>query len=1046
MVEEFLEKANQNSLKDLTRHQILENLKFFSPIPYQGKSVLHKSAVLCFAHQPEMFYEQAKSLFLIGNPRDKRFHRQEVIGPLSYQVTKLIDLVKSNLEIISYIADDGLRKEKLEIDLDVIRELISNAITHRDYAANAVVTVVITDNSLDIKSPGGFPPDASWLQLLSSSSSVSCPKNIAISHYLSRLLVFEGIGRGFDILREYIKENGEDSIVHKQLPNNITLIRVRRRRSNFISIQEDKHLLEEFNQPTKTKHIPLPPNPNFTGREDILQQIYQTLNADQTTVVTQAIAGLGGVGKTQLALAYCYAHLDDYDLIQWLNADSELGLGESVMELVRRLKLIAPNVTDQQVAIQAMQQFLSQTDQRWLLVYDNVDQITPKQLMPYLPHAGNGHVLITSRNPNYGGVGKVLEMDLFTQAEAVEFLLQRQGLKAERKSKEWDEAAALAEELGRFPLALEHAAGYVVSTGSSYAAYQRLFTSRQAELWNRTEAPDSYHATITTTWELAFAEVKKTPGALDLLNLCCFLDPESIPLALIKQIELETSDFLQNPDVLLAQVVADELALNDAIGALRRYSLIQHASGELSMHRLVQTVVHSRMGVEILQEWMDTTINLLYDVYHFEQYNMVTWTNAGDLLPHLISATTLASDYGFHSINTALLNDAVGFYLQFFGHYSMAREFYERAIVILEKTLGSHHPYTAVSLNNLGLLLQDMGDLVAARPYFERTLDIYEKSLGSDHPLTGTGLNNLGFLMQSIGDLATAQSYYERALAIREKALGPDHPNTAQSLNNLGRLLASLGDLTIARPYLERSLAIYEKALGPDHPDTATSLNNLGYLLQSIGDLVAAQPYYERALAIREKNLGPNHPDTATSLNNLGALLRAEGEFSVAQPYYESALAIREKVLGLNHPDTASSLNNLGALLQAMGDLAAARPYYERALTIFEKVLGPNHPDTARSLNNLGHLLQAMGDLAAARPYYERALAIRGKALGPDHPDTATSLNNLGALLNSMGDLTAAQSYFEGALAIFEKALGPDHPNTKIIRGNLSNLSEEMKK
>ncbi|MCB8979117.1 MAG: hypothetical protein H6657_17015 [Ardenticatenaceae bacterium] len=178
---------------------------------------------------------------------------------------------------------------------------------------------------------------------------------------------------------------------------------------------------------TRLHHIPHPQNPNFTGREQILQQVEAALSAGQTTVVTQTIAGLGGVGKTQLALAYSYTHLADYDLIYWLSADSEPGLGEDVMTLARRLKLIAPNVTDQKTAVQTLLHWLGQTNQRWLLVYDNADMIEPAQLTRYLPRTGNGHVLITSRNPNYGGVGKVLELGLFELDEAVDFLFQRRG-------------------------------------------------------------------------------------------------------------------------------------------------------------------------------------------------------------------------------------------------------------------------------------------------------------------------------------------------------------------------------------------------------------------------------------------------------------------------------------------------------------------------------------------------------------------------------------------------------------------------------------------
>ncbi|MCC6601838.1 MAG: tetratricopeptide repeat protein [Anaerolineae bacterium] len=663
--------------------------------------------------------------------------------------------------------------------------------------------------------------------------------------------------------------------------------------------------------------IPHPANPHFTGREQILQQVENTLGAGQTTVVTQTIAGLGGVGKTQLALAYSYAHLADYDLIYWLSADSEPGLGEDVLALARRLKLVPPHVTDQQAAVQTLLHWLGQTTQRWLLVYDNADQIEPAQLAPYLPRTGNGHVLITSRNPNYGGLGKVLELGLFSLDEAVDFLFQRRGAAIdphpspppgrgrelapspskgegwgegenelldglERKSKAWEEAADLAEALGRLPLALEHAAAYVASKGSSYARYHQLFTTRHNELWRRAEKPERYHATITTTWELAFDEIKKTPGALELLNLCCFLDPEGIPLDLIAQITtLEKSDFLKKSDFSLAKIVVDELALDDAIGALRRYSLVQRADGEvksqqaegaLTLHRLVQAVARSRMDDTLQQNWLETAVALLRKTYRFNQHDMSTWPACGQLLPHLIFATDLAEKNGLENNQVAFLNNEAGFYLQAFGNYAAARPYFERALAITEKALGPDHPDTAQSLNNLGGLLKTLGDLAAARPYFERALAIKEKTLGPDHPSTGTGHAWMGSLLQDMGDLAAARPYLERTLAILEKALGPDHPTTATSLNNLGGLVQAMGDLAAARPYLERALAIREKALGPDHPALAYSLNNLGMLVDAEGDFKPARDYLARALAIFEKALGPNHPNSNVVRNNLATI------------------------------------------------------------------------------------------------------------------------------------------------------------------------------
>ncbi len=754
--------------------------------------------------------------------------------------------------------------------------------------------------------------------------------------------------------------------------------------------------------------IPYPENPNFTGRTEILQQVAATLNARQTTVVTQAIVGLGGVGKTQLALAYCYAHLDAYDLIYWLSADNQPTLGESMMLLAHRLKLVPPNQADQDVARQAVLRFLSQSQQRWLLVYDNADLIAPKQLAATLPRSGHGHVLITSRNPNWGGLGQVLELGLFTLDEAVEFLLQRRGTAIgqvgaqKEKSPEWKEAAALAEALGRLPLALEHAAAYVEIKGSSYAAYHRLFANHQAELWRRAEKPERYHATITTTWELAFDQMKQTPRALDLLNLCCFLDPESIPLELIKQLSTIETPLGRLREVPLQEVVANELELDDMIGILRRYSLIQRTADELSMHRLVQAVARSQMGETRARGWVEVAVDLLSQAFRYDPHDMATWIACSDLLPHLITATELAEQYGDARSITAYLNNGIGDYVK------------------------------------------SRGNFTAALPYYERALSIREQRLDPDHPDTAQSLNNLGALLLAMGDLIGAQSYIKRALAINEKVFGSDHPNNAESLNSLGSILQEMGDLAEARPYYERTLVIREKVLGSDHPDTAQSLNNLGSLLLAMGNLAEAQPYYERALTIREKVLGPDHPETGMSCNNLGFLLRIMGNLAEARPNVERGLAIQEKTLGLDHPDLAYSLNNLGQLVEAQGDLPLAHRYLSRALAIFEKALGPEHVNTAAILNHLGRLLLNMGDLAAARLNFERALAIQEKVLNSDHIHIGQSLKNLGQLAEAEGDLPLARHYLMRALSIFEKTLGPEHKNSKRVHNTLTALEAKM--
>jgi tetratricopeptide (TPR) repeat protein len=776
--------------------------------------------------------------------------------------------------------------------------------------------------------------------------------------------------------------------------------------------------------------VPFHRNPNFTGREALLDHLNKKLAAGQNTVVTQAIAGLGGAGKTQLALEYCYRRRDDYDLVYWLPATEETTLATAYVELGREVGLPVEQTPGLAAQVAATRDWLRDTEARWLLVFDNADTLAPQLVAGYLPPGGRGHALITSRNPDWGGVARSLEVRVFTKNEAIAFL-------AERLGREEPAAAALAQATGCLPLALAHAAAYMATTGCTAADYLKLFERERKRLWAKAELPDRYHGTITTTWEMAFERLRREiEAAIPLLDLCSFLASDDIPLWMLK-------DHAEELPAPLDRVMTDPIKLDETIGALRRYSLMERAGDSLKVHRLVQTVARDRMPAEKIETWVGAAVKAATGLLP-EQREFHLWTKAERALPNMITAASHAADRKIALDQAAQVYEDLDLYLSFRGDFAAALPHSRRALAIREEALGPDHPDTASSLNNLGYLLQDMGDLAGARPYYERALAITEATMGPDHPDTASSLNNLGYLLQDMGDLAGARPYYERALTIWEEALGPDHPSTATSLNNLGSLLRTMGDLSAARPYYERALAICQKALGPDHPETAISLNNLGMLLQAMGDLAGARPYYERALAIAEKALGPDHPSTAASLNNLGSLLRAMGDLVGARSYYEQSLAIAEKALGPDHPSTATSLNNLGSLLRAMGDLAVARPYLERALAIAEEALGPAHPSTAASLNNLGRLLQAMGDLTGARPYIERALAIRQEALGPDHPDTAQSLNNLGKLLQAMGDLAGARPYIEQALAIRQEALGPDHPSTASSLNNLGYLLQAM--
>jgi tetratricopeptide (TPR) repeat protein len=849
-------------------------------------------------------------------------------------------------------------------------------------------------------------------------------------------------------------------------------------------------------------HIPFARNPFFTGREDLLLQLYDRLHATQAIAISQpqAIHGLGGIGKTQLAVEYTYRFAQKYQVILWAWAHTTEALYASYTKMARLLKLPQQDAQEQGVIVQAVKDWL-QTSSGWLLILDNADELNVVQ--PFLPTRFAGHLLLTTRAQIMGKLARPLEVSTLEAERGALLLLRRARVVPPHGALETasatDRAAAmeLTRELGGLPLALDQAGAYIERMQCSLADYRQQYRTRRAKLLaHRGTLVDDHPEPVATTWSISFQKVATAnPLAAELLRACAFLAPDAIPEALlvgILQIPLLSANtrrgwrgwfaWLTSGLPRPLQATSRE-AIQDALAVLRAYSLLERKT--VSVHRLVQAVILDELNERTRNAWITRIVCAMdrcFPVVRFE-----TWGQCADYLPHALACyewmeqhhlelregASLLNRSARYLYERALYMEAEPLYLRALalcekllgpehldtaqslndlavlyknrGDFARAQPLFLRALAIRETRLGPEHPDTAQSLNDLAVLYKNQDDFVRAQPLHLRALTIRETRLGPEHLDTAQSLNDLAALYQNRGDFARAQPLYLRALAIRERLLGPEHPDTAQSLNDLAVLYQNQGDFARAQPLYLRALALCEKLLGPEHPDTATSLNNLAALYQSQGDSAQAQPLYLRALAIREMRLGPEHPDTASSLNDLAWLYQNQDDFARAQPLYLRALAIREMRLGPEHPATASSLNNLAVLYQNQGDFVRAQPLFLRALAICEKLLGPEHPGTASSLNNLAWLYQNQDDFAQAQPLYLRALAIREMRLGPEHPDTAQSLNNLAALYQSQGDFAQAQPLYLRALAICEHALGQNHPHTHTVRKNYTTLLEAMK-
>jgi tetratricopeptide (TPR) repeat protein len=678
-----------------------------------------------------------------------------------------------------------------------------------------------------------------------------------------------------------------------------------------------------------------PRNSIFTGREQLLVNLEAALVSGASTALVQAITGLGGAGKTQVAIEYAHRHRNHYRVIWWVRAESPETLLEDLAALATPLGLSVPPDAPPADIAAAVRRAL-EDNPGWLLVFDNAESLDV--VRDHLPDYG--HVLITSRNRAWRAGAKVIQVDVWSPQEAVTFLLTRTG------QSDADGAAALAETLGYLPLALEQAGAYMEERAASFVRYLHLYRDRGSAKLLAQHGPRDYAGTVATTWRLSFDQVRKaSPAAAELLELCAFLTPEAIPEGLFRPEERS----ILPPGLRRA----DDEAFDNACGVLCRYSLVQRNDGALTLHRLVQEVVRDGLSPQRLRTRVTAGVLLVRTAFPESSDDVRTWGRCARLLPHALTVADHAEGMAAEPEATSWLLDRVATYLWRRAEVTPARRLFERALTIDEAAYGPDHPSVAEHVNNLALVLLDLGDLAGARRGFERALAIHKATYGPDHPTVATNINNLALVLKALGHLAEARRDLERALAIDEAAYGPDHPTVARDVNNLARVLHDLGDMAGARRGFERALAIDEAAFGPDHPSVARDVNNLAVVLRNLGELAKARRCAERALAIDEAAFGPDHPFVASTVDTRAAVLRDLGELAGARRGFERALAIHEAAYGPDHPSVATDVNNLARVLQELGDLAGARRGFERALRIITAAWGPDHPRAVTIAQNL---------------------------------------------------------------------------------------------
>ena len=772
-------------------------------------------------------------------------------------------------------------------------------------------------------------------------------------------------------------------------------------------------------------------NPAFTGRVQDLIDLRTDL-AKGATGITAVVHGLGGIGKTELALAYAHAYAHEYPggryvvpcagVVDWRGAldrfaDLRGWTFEDKVKLDPALHLAR--------LISRLHEFAAERG-RCLLVCDNVDSaelLRSGKIAELRVRDERFHLLLTTRLPAPPDAGAIATLhwhalDSLPIDEAVVLLETIVHACPER---ERPSLAELAKELGGFTIAVELTGKYLVNNPADApgALLARLRAATLPELGDEAARTgrDLFRHGEEARLDFIVGETLATlpPIEIRALEYAAQLAPDAIPLRWMQ--ELLVADFrevgrgtvgdptprwtearkrLSSLRLLVPRTESDGRSVGASGGRSERARLA-------SMHRLIQEIVRARFASGIEQRRravhrIITTVCASLRENRHERSERWLFPVIEATVDALLSRAergeiALAHDASF------VANDAWGI-LDHLAAWSRAEPLLRRALALIERHIGSESTEWAATAGNLAVLLKLTNRLSEAEALQGRALAIDEKIHGRDHPSVATRAHNLASLLYTANRLPEAEALMRRDVDIKEKSKDPE---LGTALNNLAELLRDTNRLSEAETMLRRALAFDEKTRGPNHPFVARDLNNLGSLVEAIGRSSEAQEMYRRALAIDEAVHESGHPDIAIRLSNLAGTLSSASE---KERIYRQVLGMNEKSFGVNHPIVAGALNNLALLLQSANRFAEAEPMLRRALEIDEAAYGESHPDVARDLNNLAELLRAMNRLSEARPIQKRAVESMLTAMrttGHAHPDLGAVMNNYAVLLNAMG-------------------------------------------
>ncbi len=863
----------------------------------------------------------------------------------------------------------------------------------------------------------------------------------------------------------------------------------------FRDIKLNLYLASRPPKPSST--APFSRDPDFVDRGDLLSRVDERCSQ---LAGRAALVGLGGVGKSQLAIEYTHRtrKRSPDTWVFWVHASNVARFEQGYQDIADLVK-IAGRKDPKADIFKLVHDWLRGCEGKWLLILDNVDNtdllseagdagqrgqgisVDGERRQPisaYLPQSQNGSILVTSRSK--GVALKLVEekdivvMQPMAPSQALALFEKKLGPLGQS-----DDTAELAAALEFMPLAIVQAAAYISQRAPRCSVQQYLENFRKSDrkktsllnyeggqLRRDWQAQNS----IIITWQISFEHIHRTwPSAADLLSLMSFFDRQGIPEALVRnraasehshgsleendkhtdgegtreregerEEEEKEEDEEDEEDKDSVSGCSEDNGFEDDVQTLRNYSFLSVGTDRtFEMHALVQLAMRKWLEAHgQLEAWKQHYIKNLFAEFPTGEHE--NWTYCQALFPHAKSAVTQRpkGDGSLREWASLIYNAA--WYAWRKGSIIEAVHLSEMGMEVRKKLFGLEHNETLSSMGLVGLAYSLGGRWKEAEELGIQVVETSQRVLGKEHPNTLSSMANLALTYWNQGRWKEAEELEIQVMETSQRVLGKEHPDTLTSMANLASTYRNQGRWKEAKELEIQVMETRQKMLGKEHPSTLTSMANLASTYRNQGRWKEAEELEIQVMETSQRVLGKEHPDTLSSMANLALTYWNQGRWKEAEELEIQVMETSQRVLGKEHPNTLTNMANLASTYWNQGRWKEAEELGIQVMETSQRVLGKEHPDTLTSMANLASTYRNQGHWKEAEELGIQVMKTRQKVLGKEHPNTLSSIANLASTYWNQGCWKEVKELEIQVMETRQRVLGKEHPDTLSSMANLA--------